>query len=278
MVLATAFMLPACDNSVDPFVEADRYFTLWGYLDTASDTQFVRVVPFRREIGEPDERELDVDVTALELGTGLRFAWRDSVVEYDDGSIGHVFHAPFRPVPGRTYRVRVRRSDGAETWAETLVPTSDRARIAPPDQFSPGSITQDVTWESVDDPPFRVEVWYRFASVPPSLPFHHEVITYEDVGTPVDDGWRVSVRLSEDAASMNVGSSAELLGIGMRLTMSDDEWRPPGGVFDRELLVQPGVLSNVEHGYGFVGAVNHFAAEWVLNDLVTRRLGFNAPD
>src|SRR5690606_20140904 len=97
-------------------------FTIFGYLDTAYDTQFVRVIPFRRDIGGTESEELDAVVTSTELESSTVHEWQDSVITFEDGSIGHVFSAPFRPIPGRTYRFMVELSDRAVGWAETEVP------------------------------------------------------------------------------------------------------------------------------------------------------------
>lgn len=279
VLLALAFV--ACDNTVDPFIETDRYFTVFGYLDTGSDRQYVRVIPLRKEIVEEDAESLDAVVTATDLDSGIEHSWRDSVITYSDGSIGHVFVSDFRPVPGRTYRFEVERSDGVVTWAQTRVPEAEIADVVPPTQFGTGPITQVVNWEGVDVSPFRVEVWYRFSEFPPSSPFKEFVVTYrgEDVGRRIPEGWQVPVKLSEDTEEILplVREGSPLLGIGMRLTMSDDFWRPPGGVFDEEVLVQPGTFSNVQRGFGFLGSVNQYTVEWVLDDRTMDRLFLPKP-
>lgn len=280
-VVLLALVFGACDNSVDPFIETDRYYTIFGYLDTASDRQFVRVVPFRQQIGAEDGQPLDAIVTATDLDSGVEYVWRDSVITFGDGSIGHVFVSDFRPVPGRTYRFEVQRADGVSTWAQTIVPEAEMAEVVPPAQFGTGPITQTVNWEGIDVQPFRVEVWYRFSEFPPSSPFSEFVVTYkgDDVGRKIPDGWQVPVKLSQDTEEIAplLRAGSPLLGIGMRLTMSDDFWRPPGGIFDEELLVQPGTFSNVQHGYGFFGSVNQYTVEWVLDDRTIERLNLARP-
>ena len=46
------------------------------------------------------------------------------------------------------------------------------------------------------------------------------------------------------------------------------EWDPPGGVFDADVLVQPGTLSNVENGFGFVGAGYRLSSTWIPLDTI----------
>lgn len=280
LVMLAAGAAAGCDNTVDPFEETDRRFSIFGYFDTATDTQFVRVVPFRRNIGGTEPRELNVDVSVTETETNVIYQMEDSLISFDDGSIGHVFFAPFRPQPGLTYRFEVAKDAMVSAWAETTIPPAENVHVSDPNQFAAEGIVQVVTWDEVEVEPFRVEVWYRFAQYPPYLPFREIVVPYENVGRKVDDGWRVVVNLTEDAQSVRprIDVNAEpLLGVGMRLTMSDDAWRPPGGVFDSDVLVQPGVFSNVNGGFGFLGSVNQYTVEWVLSDLITRRLEFLPP-
>lgn len=282
ITLAALFLAAgACDNTVDPFIETDRYFTIFGYLDTGTDRQVVRVVPLRHELEEDDGQPLDAVVTAIEEESGAVYAWRDSVITFDDGSVGHVFVSDFRPIPGRTYQFEVQRGDGVTTFARTVVPEAEQAEVIPPARFGTGPVTQTVTWDNVEVSPFRVEVWYRFSEFPPTRPFTEFVVTYrgDDVGRSLGDEWQVVVNLSEDANEIKpqVREGSPLLGIGMRLTMSDDVWRPPGGVFDPEVLVQPGSFSNVEHGFGFLGSVNQYTVEWVLDDRTIERLDLSTP-
>lgn len=278
-VLALAGLLSACDNTVDPFIESDRHFTIFGYLDTGSDTQFVRVIPFRKEIGGRGADSINVEVTATTAEGANVYQWRDSVITYADGSIGHVFYSPFRPIPGQTYRFRVERPNGDASWAETTVPPIEDVEVDIPPPAAQVPISHDVTWHHIEAEPFRVEVWYRFSEYPPYEPFKEFVVTYEDIGRAEDDNWTVRVNLSEDLDKIinRLRPGATLLGVGIRLTMSDDAWRPPGVVFDPEILVQPGTFSNVENGFGFLGSVNQYTVEWVLHPRTIEILGFAAP-
>ncbi len=280
LVVAAGLFASACDDTVDPFIEEDRFFTIFGFLDTAADTQFVRVIPLRRRLVTEQEDALDARVATTAREDGNAVVWRDSLIHFDDGSLGHVFYAPLHVFPGWTYRFEVRRSDGATAAAETTVPRAEHAFVGEPVE-GPAGLTQTVRWENVDAPPFRVEVWYRFAAFPPSEPFREVVVTYgEDrFGRLREDGWTVDVQLRKDRADVarRIGEPLVFLGVGMRLTMTDERWRPPGGVFDPELLIQPGVFSNVENGFGFLGSVNQYTTEWTLSEPTIEALGYAFP-
>lgn len=275
-----------CEEDVDPFVESNRSFTVYGFLDPGEATQYLRVISLRQVLAGDEDGPLDAVVTTTELERGVTQTWTDSVITFADGSTGHVFRADFRPIPGRTYRLEVTRSDGAPTTvAETTLPEQPVARFG--DMFV-GSATiggrpvfsavQPVIWEGIDFAPFRVEMWYRFANVPASQPFLDLIQTYEetDIGRAVDNGWQVDARLSRDGEQLGAGGLT-MLGLGMRITLADDSWRPPGGVFDPEILVQPGTFSNVENGFGFFGAVNQYTIEWTLEPEVVEGLGYQFP-
>jgi hypothetical protein len=45
-----------------------------------------------------------------------------------------------------------------------------------------------------------------------------------------------------------------LIRLNLRLTVGNEAWNPPGRALGQDVLVHPGTLSNVENGFGFVGA------------------------
>lgn len=285
--MVAVLVLAGCDDSVNPFVEEDRFFSVYGYLDTASDEQFVRVIPLRTDIAFTDA-PIDARVFTTERESGLTTEWQDSLVTFSDGSTGHVFHAGFRPIPGWTYDLVVERSDGIQSRASTTIPVRTDVEISAPVLGSQGFAAQRVTWSDIDFKPFRVEVWYRFLGARPSDPFQEAIVVYDDlaqrIGSAQPGGlWQVLVSLSGDKEDvtdyLGISNDArpQLLGIGMRLTMSNSTWRPPGGVFDREVLVQPGTFSNVENGFGFFGSVNQYTVEWVLSPSESELAGYTFP-
>jgi len=286
-LVAAVTMWTGCEDQVNPFVEEDRYFTLFGYLDTASDQQFVRVIPLRTDFAALEAGEIDATVTTLEVESGQVITWQDSVVTYPDGSTGHVFHAPFRPVPGWTYNLSVVREDGKRAEASTSIPLVTGVELDDP-TISVAAVFQKIRWTDIDFPPFRVEVWYRFLNASPGQPFLNAVIPYGNVADQYgqfvqDDKWEVLIRLTGDkedvTKELGVSDDAEpfLMSVGMRLTMTSDSWRPPDGVFDQEVLVQPGTFSNVEGGFGFFGSVNQYTHEWTLSPEITSLIGYTYP-
>ncbi|MDA0378639.1 MAG: hypothetical protein O3C45_02745 [Bacteroidetes bacterium] len=287
-LLLLVLVSTGCEDAVNPFVEEDRYFTLFGYLDTANDEQFVRVIPLRTDFAASEDTSIDATVTTLEVESGRTIVWADSVITFADGSVGHVFHAPFRPIPGWTYELNVTRADGKQVRASTTIPIFTGVELDAP-IISTSFVFQKIRWTDIDFKPFRVEVWYRFLNSSPGLPFLEAVIPYgnvsEEYGKLVEGNkWEVLVQLTKDkedvteALGLSENARPFLMSVGMRFTMTSDSWRPPDGVFDEEVLVQPGTFSNVDGGFGFFGSVNQYTYEWTLSPEITSLAGYSFPN
>lgn len=61
-------LLAGCDQTFEPIQENNQYyFSLYGYLDAAADTQWVRVGPARQDINEtPDPAGIEVTLEDLQ--------------------------------------------------------------------------------------------------------------------------------------------------------------------------------------------------------------------
>ena len=90
--------------------------------------------------------------------------------------------------------------------------------------------------------------------------------------------WEMDLDLVRDRDSLETmidfTGSVALAGLGMSITVLDDAFEPPGGVFELEALVQPGTFSNVENGFGFIGSVGRFSVEWLVADTSAATLGY----
>ena len=272
-----------CEENVNPFIETTRYFTAFGALDMNADSQFVRVSAIRQTIDFEESDPLNATLTSYDLTNGKVVEWTDSLFTFDDGSQGHVFYAPLRIEPEHTYRIEIVRDDGAMSVAETTVPSLPRA-VVDPISFSGGNlfISQSVRWLGVEDEPFNVQTWYRFLRSQGS-PFVDIPVDYPPANRAdnLDQGWQFLVSQSLDKTvvldSLAQPTDLIFMGMGMGITVLDEQFDPPGGVFYPEVLVQPGVFSNVVDGFGFIGAMGRFTVEWVLPDEAVRGLGYIPP-
>ena len=283
LALLLVFTVVACEDTVSPILESDRQFTIFGALDMDRDTQYVRVIPIRPQL-ESTSDSLNVTVRTTELQTKSVQYWRDSVHVFDTGLIGHIFYTPLRIRSGQTYRLEVQPVGGdLITSAETTVPSEPSVEIFPETiewVFTTRLIArQRVVWHDIPRAPFDLEQWYRFLRIS-DFTYTDVKLSYDPVNRAVIDQtgqWEVDIDLVRDRDSLQtkteIGPSAPLAGIGLRITLLDDEFIPPGEDFDRDVLAQPGTLSNVENGFGFFGSIGRFSVEWLLADSTVRTLG-----
>ena len=65
---------------------------------------------------------------------------------------------------------------------------------------------------------------------------------------------------------LGTDTEVKVILITVKLIVANREWRPPGGVFDPDILVEPGTMSNVDGGFGFVGAGFRLRESWMPTD------------
>ena len=282
--------MTACDDTaIDPFDNDDRFFTLYGYLDVAKNFEpdaehTLRVIPITRfperiESPSDDQATIDAVVTSIDLQTGMEQRWEHALEQLSDGTYAHIFRAAFFIQPRRTYRLEVRRSDGVTASAETTIPSSQsiEATLGPP-LVDPetGRITQEMHLANMPSP-WDIDVIYRVGNDFIATPYP---LRYGRVGTPTeDDGWRFTIDITEDRNRLSTllglaPATIQFPNMALQIRLLDGQWTPPEGLFDPEVLAQPGVLSNVENGYGFWGSIGLYQHNWRVSDELRGLLGF----
>lgn len=277
-VIGWVLLLGACDEPLEPIVGTERPYTIYGFLTPSKDTQSVVVIPIRDRLdpGEPTTI-IDAQVRSMDVGTGEVVDWKDSLVVFDNSSqrrrFSHVYWAPFRAVHNHTYRLEVERSDGALSTAETLVPPEPVAEVEAPRFFGQSVASQRVVWSHAK----------RLLNVTVRYTAHVEAELLKTIEIPyqseVEEGHPVvEIDLKADFNTITKafpeGGAVALDTVLMNVFSVNEAWDPPGGVFDLDLLVQPGTFSNVENGFGFVGSAVGAEVGWLPDEASLRRIGF----
>ncbi len=267
--------LTACEDSfIDPYNNDGRYFTIYGFIDELESNHALRVIPVTRipeRIVSSNDATANIDafVTSTNLTTGETISWRHNLEELNDGTYGHIFRASFRPIPGTTYELVVERNDGIKTTATTTVPRFPRTVPAPDTLFYPYNTVPDSGWSQ--------EIYLPDISSPWDM-----IVSYDLQGTWVrvpygrpgeqtqEGGWRFNINMGADAPQMRhfLGLSEEqplplFHAVDLQVRILDENWNPPGGIFDPEILAFPDELSNVENGYGLWGAIGLYQHTWI---------------
>ena len=280
LVAALALGLSACDTEIAPTSADGRAFTVWGQLNPTTNRQAVRIDPIAPTIDQ--EVPFEGAVTSVDLATGAVTPWRDSLVTFPDGSTGHVFLADYRPAYDSRVELRVTQDGTVATYARVTVPP----RVAPyfgnvtvgarsgVDVVLPGAprvVAARVIYTLLGRRPATEGDGDSFLE---SLPVDDGQIT------SVEFGWRVRVDFTRQVEVIRSRfldrqiRDFNATGVRVRLAVANEEWAAPYPFsFSRELLIQPGTVSNVRGGYGFLGAAYTLDLALELDEDTLRRLG-----
>lgn len=247
------------DTFVDPFIRDQGSFSMYGVLisEGSPAPQRIRVQTVRTLPDPPDDpndpaAQFPVQVTS-EIDGRVSTPWDSSLVRLDDNSIGAVFSDTFRPEPGQTVTLRVRReSDGAEASAEVLVPPIPRA-VAPEAVVDGASVTQTVAWDS------RV-LWVQVRY----FVYHQSIGRYEAIAPvyalPADGVFTLDMVRDRELCVQALRDHGEefpetvvLSRVEVQILGTQETAWPELPDVDAE-AAQPGAYSNVTGGYGLVVA------------------------
>lgn len=287
LLLVSTLLWLGCEESVNPKLSFDRPFSIWGQINVRTDTHAVRIFEIQESIRLVQPDPLDAVVSSTNLQTGETLVWRDSVVQLLDGDYRHVFWTVFETQTGQTYRLEVARSDGAVSTAETTIPPIIMLEFIETDiENRPGAM-QSIKVNGLAPSLPRIDVEYNIVSITPQggIVFDNPIIiSYADRPRQIETGWIVDIDLVQDFVTiyqyldeLDLSTSLiEVREMQIRVHVGDEKWRSPIGIFDSDFLVEPGIFSNVENGFGFFGAGYVDSLTFRPPDALLDRAGFYA--
>lgn len=257
VTLLCAVLVSGCAEDLAVRDVYDVPFSLYGTLNPLRDVQSMRVYEIGTlpTLGSPEP--LDVDVASIDLSTGERWIWKDSVLVEPSGQVGHVFTARFQPQQAHTYRVEVvRRSDGATSYADVRIPSSATVRF---DERESPLIHAFV--EGDDIRLLNPEIVYSVRGLSLDAPLYRYAFSYQGRERQLDGVWQVTSNLLSDYTDIHHHyphrlipcDDIRLMDVHVNMLIGDTSWDPPSGVFDVNVVAHPDIMSNVHNGLGFVG-------------------------
>lgn len=272
--VTVSFLILGCEENITAVTGTDQAFSLYGVLRPVADTQYISIYPITDLLAPTEPEPLEGTVTATDQTTGESYELRDSLVLEENGHYAHFAWMPIRARYGHTYRIRVENLENQVSTTEVTVPQEASLEIREPEETFSVGVTNPVFVTEEVPRLMNVEVEYhiKFAEGEPQATTTRMTVSYNDEPREMDGGWIVDVNLSNDFEKLrsrlqilgdwSVSYGIALLDMTIRLAVVNEEWDPPGGNFDDDVLVQPGTMSNVENGFGFVGAGYRLEEQW----------------
>lgn len=260
-------MLGACDTEITAVTGTHMPFTAYGLLSPDLDIQKVLVYPIEGTLRQRGTEPLDVTVRTTDLTTGEERLWDDSLVVGPDSLYEHVFQSRFRADYGHTYRLSIERPDGEVSHAEATVPPETQVVSGTARTF-PGSVLWPVLVEGGAPLVHKIVVTYFVSARPVNsqVDVYDVSVSYDGKEELVDGRWEIPIDLAGDYRTVEAGIVAEvgtalnrtfgirIDSVRIELIVASEDWNPPNGDFDPEVIVQPGTMSNLVNGYGLVAA------------------------
>ena len=264
-LLLVACLCMGCDDEIAPFNTTDFPFTVWGVVNPQADTQAVRVFTIDTTLDLIPSSSIDAVTSIIEVEKQERHILVDSVTQLPNGDFRHTFWAEFDVEHGELYRVEVERSDGLVSRSDDIrVPAPVTVTAPEPTEFQVQELILPVVIEGNPPSMPRIDATYNTFAVDALGVLTAEnpvTISYVQAPRQEDGTWFIDIDLLQDFLSIRDDFNAkEIEGrictdlISMQIHVGNEEWRSPIGVFDPNVLVEPGTLSNINNGFGFFGA------------------------
>jgi hypothetical protein len=253
--ICTALAIGACDETFEPLAETNLVFSVYGYLDAAADTQWIRVMPIRQLLlTEPDS--FDTVVTLEHTGTGRVVQLRDSVFRFynytqpglgSEGVFVHNFWTTERIEPGATYRFSATRNGQEPAQAVVVIPRDYTVEVG----LRQGTSTVQSDYLRLSGlkylPFVRATTYYydQCGSTTYSVPYN----------APRPDGAVYTTPVAKAVIPPRVNCGA--LRIERRelwAAASEEQW-PTGVEYSATGLAVQEQPSNISHSVGFIGGV-----------------------
>ncbi|MGI9175801.1 MAG: hypothetical protein ACR2GR_10840 [Rhodothermales bacterium] len=253
-VLSAALLLTGCETSFEAFEASDQPFSLYGYLDSAADTQFIRVSPLRDSLFAR-AAPLDVTLTLEHVASGRTSVWRDSLFRFRGGGLAHNFWSQEPIEPSGIYRMTISRPDGAGSTALVQLPPDFPTPTISVLPFAPDIYITTIGVERLAEIRMTYHLRDVRTGVRTTFPrsFLDRLRPFSEANV---EGWSLQFIPDEVLADVQTlrGPDLEVLSIDLFIAAAGPDWPDLEGI-DLETLALPETVKNVEGGVGYVGGI-----------------------
>lgn len=256
LTAAPLYLFASCDTSIEPFKEADLYFSIWGYLDAGADSQFVRVSPLRRSISLGDQ-DIDATVMLEDVESGTKTILRDSVFVFGQKTV-HNYWSDVLLEHEKIYRLSVANSAGDVSDAVVTLPKAfpDPDIALQGGMFVPPEDTSLVIKISGVDRIAGIKIVYQLGTPSEGSPTEYYEASYLDRVVVWPDVLAVVMIPYDEFFRNTFSDSCPFVSDAWVVVASAGPDWPDLLNIDDETLARPGVVTNINNGVGFLGGVS----------------------
>lgn len=259
------FVCAACSNTVDPFDrESGPPFAVYGYLDTAMDTQTVRVEPVRPFAPFDTTR---IEATLRDETAGETAIMHPEVATLADGSAALFYRTALPILTGHEYALQI--------VAREAGTTTVRVQVLPVRPASLGEEVRDSTGKALgivlrlggpDVAPTRMTLVYTVeaSGVTMTVP-----VAYAAGRDGASGGYEYALQLARDrlavlsALGRSPGDSLRLVTLEVEIRDDGPEWRGEAG-------------QGIENGFGRFSTISRSSQVIVPPGALLLEMGFDS--
>lgn len=198
VLLLLALLNISCDSDFDPFTASQNppFFVITGTISNDDSVQVVRAETIR---STPQSAATinEFRVSSIEQPSGNTIQWRDSLVTFGEGAVGHLFTTSANFESGSTVTIKAVGEDERQAVeVSTTLPASPSYALANVISIN-GNVSQEVTLTAVSSEPRNVNVVYNV--IPPETGVVTPIaVKYSAPPTTIDQQYAISVLYSRD--------------------------------------------------------------------------------
>ncbi|MDZ7718458.1 MAG: hypothetical protein U5K72_06520 [Balneolaceae bacterium] len=250
LLFIALFSLNSCDDTLDPVKENDRFiYSIYGYLESSADTQWVRVIHLQEEI-DTTGGGIDGTIKMENLENGESSILKDSLFQYSEDVYAYNFWTKQNIEPRGTYRITAERSDGAVSSVTVEIPDTfkDPVYFPPATPGDPGRLVIEEI-DNLADASIRFKIRYNVAgfTVNKSIPIIADTISRAA-------GYYIPIFPNQIALATKDLDTVDIFDCELYVAQAGEDWVDFPNI-DRNLIALPEGISNVETGTGYVVGV-----------------------
>lgn len=254
----------SCNQTFEPMQENNAYFfTFYGYLDAAADTQWVRVAPARDHINASPEIP-EFQMTIEELENGIPTGMNKKLVQFGQDFNAINAWSELQVEHGKSYRLIAERPDGASSHVMVSLPEDFPTPVFIEDRsvLTSNPLENRVLVRDVERLADFQTIWYVQIHAPGYVEKRIFTFSYRNTAQHVSGfgdylviTFRPEVERDYVLNEIGVTGEVEVIHRQVFIASASPDWIEDIDSIDDITFGLPESISNVENGLGYVTGI-----------------------